>query len=420
MSQDGMADKGVVSEEGTSVLEDVKAYAIQTLIDLEDLKAAYTSFQAESEEFKDMLAGIKADKNSPLADDAYSDYLTALKAVESRIDDLLVESLELEEAVVPCIVRPSAVVVETEEPIFGEYRGVLPIFDEFREDIIDTMDAIYDATVVRPVEMPSLKPLSHHTIDLDGGSNPASSPDVSITGEPGDDDLLETEDAWISEYVGQKANSMDMEKLYRWVLEGVDYEPYLGSLKGSDQTLMQRTGNDVDQASLLIAMLRERDVPARYVYGTIQAPGNDVADWLMADTPGNAAQILRGSGIPAKVQGGDVIFEHYWVAACIDDEWVELDPSWSPEEFEEIDNLTVMDGITYFNGTYGTVEENGEPDLTGPTSLPSELSYTVVTRMGWYAELPEDLRHTVTIELQDGEENTEFTYSGFAGRLASG
>jgi transglutaminase-like putative cysteine protease len=37
-------------------------------------------------------------------------------------------------------------------------------------------------------------------------------------------------------------------------------------------TLWTRQGNDFDQASLLIALFRAANIPARYVYGTVEIP----------------------------------------------------------------------------------------------------------------------------------------------------
>jgi transglutaminase-like putative cysteine protease len=37
-------------------------------------------------------------------------------------------------------------------------------------------------------------------------------------------------------------------------------------------TLDQMAGNDIDQASLLISLLRYKGIPARYVRGTIEIP----------------------------------------------------------------------------------------------------------------------------------------------------
>lgn len=48
-------------------------------------------------------------------------------------------------------------------------------------------------------------------------------------------------------------------------------------MKGAEETLRQKSGNDCDQATLLIALLRASGFPSRYVRGTIEflAGGRD-------------------------------------------------------------------------------------------------------------------------------------------------
>ena len=47
-------------------------------------------------------------------------------------------------------------------------------------------------------------------------------------------------------------------------------EWYWGLMKGAEETLRQKSGNDADQAALLVAMLRSAGFPARFVQGTIE------------------------------------------------------------------------------------------------------------------------------------------------------
>ena len=47
------------------------------------------------------------------------------------------------------------------------------------------------------------------------------------------------------------------QKCYRFVRDHVRFEPYFGILKGAERTLLDKEGNDADQALLLLALLRE-------------------------------------------------------------------------------------------------------------------------------------------------------------------
>jgi transglutaminase-like putative cysteine protease len=45
------------------------------------------------------------------------------------------------------------------------------------------------------------------------------------------------------------------------------------------QNLQTKRGNAFDTAGLLIALLRASNILARYVYGTIQIPAEQVMNW---------------------------------------------------------------------------------------------------------------------------------------------
>ena len=90
-------------------------------------------------------------------------------------------------------------------------------------------------------------------------------------------------------------------KIYEYLRNNFDYEPYYGSLKGSQQTLYEKAGNDFDLASLLIALLRVSGIKARYVYGEIIVPIDRVKGWLGVNDPWVAGNILATSGIPARM-----------------------------------------------------------------------------------------------------------------------
>lgn len=82
------------------------------------------------------------------------------------------------------------------------------------------------------------------------------------------------------------------------------------------------SGNDYDQASMLIAMLRYKGIPSRYVRGTVEIPIGQVEGWTGADKPEAAVKVLGSLGIPLSsvVSGGSVtavIMEHVWVEAYI-------------------------------------------------------------------------------------------------------
>lgn len=170
-------------------------------------------------------------------------------------------------------------------------------------------------------------------------------PQLPSTPQAGD--LTETEDIKLTDAIRAKATELhkNPSEIYRWVHDNVEYIPTYGSIQGADYVLQTKRGNAFDTASLLIGLLRVSNIPARYVYGTIEVPINQAMNWVGGVTNPDAVLNLMGQGgIPniGLTQGGKIVavrMEHVWVEAYIDyvpsrgvvnkspDTWVPLDAS---------------------------------------------------------------------------------------------
>lgn len=205
---------------------------------------------------------------------------------------------------------------------------------------------------------------------------------------PTSDDLAQTIEVQFTPAIQAKAAELNHNpvKIYEFVRNNFEYEPYYGSLKGAQQTFLEMAGNDFDHASLLIALLRASNIPARYVYGTVEIPIEKLMNWVGGITdPNTAATILATAGIPGKLltEGGQIKFaqmDHCWVEVYVsygnyrgsmrDDSiktWIPLDPSFKQYEYKRgIDLYTAMmiNGETYIQD-YVT-------DTT-PSPIPIEL-----------------------------------------------
>ena len=71
----------------------------------------------------------------------------------------------------------------------------------------------------------------------------------------------------------------DVDLIFQFVYEQIEYIPIYGSLKGATATLLERQGNDFDQASLLVALLRAAGHTATFVRGTIRVDPAAVTSW---------------------------------------------------------------------------------------------------------------------------------------------
>ncbi|MBI4691578.1 MAG: transglutaminase domain-containing protein, partial [Nitrospirae bacterium] len=221
--------------------------------------------------------------------------------------------------------------------------------------------------------------------------NPQSPTPVLLaqaTNLPTSADLAETIEVQFTPEITATAQELQNNpvKIYEYVRNNFEYEPYYGSLKGAQQTLLERAGNDFDQASFLIALLRASNIPARYVYGTVEIPIEKLMNWVGGVTdPNTAAQILATTGVPGKLltEGGKIKYaqlEHIWVEAYVsygnyrgalrDDKiktWIPLDPSFKQYEYKRGMDLYAAMGI---NG-----EQYIQDYITdiSPSPIPTEL-----------------------------------------------
>ena len=176
-------------------------------------------------------------------------------------------------------------------------------------------------------------------------------------------------------------------KVLAWVHDNIQYEPYWGSLKGAKGTLVSGAGNATDQASLMIALLRASNIPARYVSGTIQIsdstptqPGGRALKWLGAKTYRAAASILSKGRIPAGIinnaaaQATGVYLDHVWVEACVPythyrgaavsnagHRWVPLDGSFKDRAYRQDIDVSVAFDYSFNAGSYLAVRSDELP-----------------------------------------------------------
>jgi len=136
-------------------------------------------------------------------------------------------------------------------------------------------------------------------------------------------------------------------------------------------------GNDFDIASLLIALLRASNIPARYVYGTIELPIGKVMNWVGGFTDANAAVTFIASGgtpVAALTSGGKISavrMEHVWVEAYIKynplrgakhvtdqgDSWIPLDASYKQYTYTQgidIKSAVPFDAQSFVNQIQST------------------------------------------------------------------
>lgn len=182
---------------------------------------------------------------------------------------------------------------------------------------------------------------------------------------PDENDLSETPDIKFTDAIKAKALELDNDpvKIYNWVRNNIEFIPSYGSIQGADYTLQKGAGNAFDTASLLIALLRTANIPARYAYGTVEIPVEKVMNWVGGVNVSEAAQnLLSQGGIPNTgiIRGGKVTHirvETVWTEAWVDyfpsrgakniegDQWIPMDASFKQYEF--IEGLNIEDNVPF-------------------------------------------------------------------------
>ncbi len=283
-----------------------------------------------------------------------------------------------------------------------------------------------------------------------------------------------------SQAIRDQTNALgkDPLKMLNFVRNEVRYIPYYGSKKGADGTLVELAGNDMDQASLLIAMLRYSNIPARYRYVNAKMNIRTVTDLLGVDSPIAAAQILSLEKIPYILytdQNDDPLFfvvEHTYVEAYmpygysrgidVNDggilQWVPMDPSINAYYYEQL--VDVVDYLktngfiienffeNYLNNASGTLEPleafKNEvinklasnpptyfPNMTYSDSLmrfypkiqnlefiPGSLPFEISANLNTYDYLPASLRHLIKFTVKDKDSNVALTHLAYVSDLA--
>ncbi|WP_171092235.1 RHS repeat-associated core domain-containing protein [Usitatibacter rugosus] len=181
----------------------------------------------------------------------------------------------------------------------------------------DTPSAILGASTlpVRPANLPARAPLLIPVVTPVYQSNVSDATPA---------DASAADDAPFNAEILQKAADLghDYVRVFEFVRNEVRTEWYAGSQKGATGVLRTKSGNAVDQSSLLIALLRASGAPSRYVSGVIEMPVETLAAQMgLADTT-LVPDLLARAGIAYSpiVQGGRVArvrLEHTWVASLV-------------------------------------------------------------------------------------------------------
>jgi len=278
------------------------------------------------------------------------------------------------------------------------------------------------------------------------------------------EDLKDTPEAPLSAEIANFAQSLNWNpvSIYEWVKSNIETEWYRGCMKGAEETLRQGSGNDCDQAALLVALLRASGFPSRYVTGVIELEADKLKDLTGLNDETNVAIFLQKAGIPFRpvIRAGKIdVFEmeHVWIeslipysnyrGAIIDEHgktWLGLDTSIKVTGYESnepadiFEQSTIGDQLSAIRDEYLSAVQTQTPleylqtilnsELSASNSgltyddllqtrtllpevlniLPASMQYEQKVITGEYAEIPDELIHSTRFYAEDMDGNELF------------
>ncbi|HYL34545.1 MAG TPA: DUF6531 domain-containing protein, partial [Bryobacteraceae bacterium] len=203
------------------------------------------------------------------------------------------------------------------------------------QSMIARLDGNRTQAIIHPSgnRRPELPERSGPPVRLTLAPEPATTP-------PATSDLAASKVVQLTAGIAAAAQSLgnDPVRLYAWVHDNVQYLPYMDARQNSQAVLWSRQGNDLDQATLLIALLRASQIPARYVTGTIRLSTSDAANWVGVKDPAAAQKAFAYGFLGLQSLGNQISLNHTWVEAYFDSgqgpQWVSLDPSFKLRSYQ--------------------------------------------------------------------------------------
>lgn len=269
----------------------------------------------------------------------------------------------------------SGVLLATTLPGGVTFAGAVPLPDRSGQELVWSLGTLVPfgtatATLTVAVAGPGVLQLDEGArafATLDARAVSASAPPARLRGDAVDPGLLAaTVDANSTDPV-VLARAADLQydatRIFTFVRDEIGYEAYRGSLRGARGTLWSRAGNALDKASLMIALLRASGVPARYVQGTLS--GALARQLVLSMFPPELGVV---GVVPAGTSLADPGSDAALLAEASDHAWVELDAG-------------------------------GGFQAADPTMAGAAIGQTFATATARFAEVPDELRHHVTVHV---------------------
>ncbi len=331
-------------------------------------------------------------------------------------------------------------------------KPVLLAFNETASDI--TFSVGSDAITLQPdLSVTAFEPL----LLAQAASNLPTPEDLASTPEINSDSPL----------IRAKAEELGCApaRLYTWTRNTIEFVPTYGSIQGAEMCLQTKQCNSIDTNSLLAALMRSCNIPARLNIGTIEVPIEKLMNWAGGfSDPTAALNYLASGGIPVTgLRSGGKIYaarlETAWLRVFVDyipsrgavhkegDTFIPLDASFKQYTYKtglDVQQITGFDpsafanslinsgvtdpatgSITGINATFiqtqidaaktllethiETLQDPTVGDIIGAKNiiqedlelLPASLPYKTILTGSEFADIPDSLRYKVGISIYD-------------------
>jgi PKD repeat protein len=275
--------------------------------------------QKEKQEIKDEVKFLKSTLND-------------VKELYQLLQEKFAQREEELQALGPLPLERHRAMVASYQKALEEYINFvesLPSSGKVSEDVIEDLNTFLDKILyIKKIPIYGSLPYKNlNFLSREPTQDPAIQPAYkggNTTVSP--EDLGNTIEAPLSLEIATLAQSLNWNpvSIYEYVKNNIETEWYWGCMKGAEETLRQKSGNDCDQATLLTALLRSSGFPSRYVRGVIEFfPDIEKAKNLTGiDDPWKIAAFFQKAGIPFKpvISAGKIKnfqIEHMWVESYI-------------------------------------------------------------------------------------------------------
>jgi YD repeat-containing protein len=143
-----------------------------------------------------------------------------------------------------------------------------------------------------------------------------------------------------------RATDGDARKLFDLIHNHIEFQPYFGFRKSPESTWFSRSGNDADQAYLLVECLRAAGFDADFEYGVMILTEQEMIDWFDADNASGLSFLVGSSGYFAgSVGSGLFAIEQIWCTVLIDNVRHSLAPGY--KTFQEVAGIDLGAAMNY-------------------------------------------------------------------------